>query len=476
MTTSVSTCQIQAQLAKTGGFEQLGVNALQQLAQKCQLERYRIGQPLLVRENIPAMVTIIYQGQARLLGHDQRTQLPVSLQLVGPGEVLGWVGLIRGIACETAIASTEVVGINLPSADFLACMEAEPAFAKDLQQRCALSEVFELLSLELQRRADAQAELKELAVQVWQEAVVLNLPPGRLISELDCDRLWLVSSGAVGDFAAGSRLSLNRSGQSLRVEGTRGARLLGLRSLQLPVTPAIAELELLDLSLIPYASDQPPTSPSEPLAPHPKYPYVRGRGLIDAPLACFGMLSQYTGVSFRRDMIRKVLENQVKTAGRVSLPACGAIAEMMGLSAQLVKVPASGIHRLKAPVLIRYFDSFAILYSISERELLLARPEVGIVCQQPGDLAKAWGDGGQVLLLQPRAEQRQEKFSLRWFLPAIYRYRRVLTEVLVAAFFVQLFGLANPLMTQVIIDKVLIQGSRDTLKCFGNLFAGSGCV
>jgi ATP-binding cassette subfamily B protein len=48
----------------------------------------------------------------------------------------------------------------------------------------------------------------------------------------------------------------------------------------------------------------------------------------------------------------------------------------------------------------------------------------------------------------------------------------VLTEVLIAAFFVQLFGLANPLITQVIIDKVLIQGSRDTLNVLGIFLLG----
>jgi ATP-binding cassette subfamily B protein len=43
----------------------------------------------------------------------------------------------------------------------------------------------------------------------------------------------------------------------------------------------------------------------------------------------------------------------------------------------------------------------------------------------------------------------------------------VLTEVFVASFFVQLFGLANPLITQIIIDKVLIQNSPDTLQVLG---------
>jgi ATP-binding cassette subfamily B protein len=43
----------------------------------------------------------------------------------------------------------------------------------------------------------------------------------------------------------------------------------------------------------------------------------------------------------------------------------------------------------------------------------------------------------------------------------------VLVEVFIASFFVQLFGLANPLVTQTIIDKVLVQNSPDTLQVLG---------
>jgi ABC-type bacteriocin/lantibiotic exporter with double-glycine peptidase domain len=51
--------------------------------------------------------------------------------------------------------------------------------------------------------------------------------------------------------------------------------------------------------------------------------------------------------------------------------------------------------------------------------------------------------------------------------PSIQKYRWVLIEVFIASFFVQLFGLANPLMVQVIIDKVIVQNSIDTLQVLG---------
>ena len=482
MTAITSSNRIQAALAQTVLFEQLSAATLQELASKCQLLRYRIGQTLLIRDQMPTHVSIIYQGKARLLGHDLRTQTPVTLQLVEPGEVLGWAGLVRKVACETAIASTEVVCLELEAADFLACMEAEPAFAQAVRQRCSKSELCELLSLELQRRADGQTKLKELVFQVEPTAVVLNLPPGQLErQQLSADRVWLLSSGTIDEeFATGNRLELSGSTRASRVTCTNGARLIGLLENQLPAiaiaqSPAeeieVQAEELLDLSDIPYAAAQSLDKPDPDRVP-PKYPYVRGRGSINAPLACFQMLSQHLGVSLRRDTVRRILENQLNSVGAISLASCGAIAETIGMNAQLVQVATTTITRLKAPALIRYQDSFAILYNITEKELLIATPERGIVRQKPEYFATAWGDGGQVLLLQARDDSQQEKFSLRWFLPAISRHRRVLAEVLIASFFVQLFGLANPLITQVIIDTVIVQGALDTLNVLGIFLLG----
>ncbi len=494
MAQGVSQIPIQDFLAETSPFNQLGGDALQAMAAKCQLVRYRIGQPILVREKMPAYIAIIYQGQARLLGYDQRTEMPVSLQLAGQGKVLGACGLVRGIPCEIAIASTEVVCITLAAEDFLDLLAAEPLFGDTFRSGCALSEVFELLSGELQRRADLNVNLKELALQAWQDAVVANLPKGKAITHLDPNLVWLLSSGAITDLPVGSRVPLNNQ---LRVGGTRGARLLGLNLNLEAITqnqeliqdthtteevsqdsgngssPHQATGSVLDpTDEIPYAPDRPPDAPADPYAARPKYPFVRGRGAIDAPMACFQMLSQHFGVPFRRDVIRKVLQNQLKTTETISLQACGAIAEMMGMRAQLIQVPATAVNRLKAPALIRYFDSFAILYSITEQELVLAIPEQGIRRKKPTDFAEAWGKEGQVLLLQPSLNNFKEKFSLRWFLPSIYRYRKVLIEVLVASLFVQLFGLANPIITQVIIDKVLVQRSLDTLDVLGIFLLG----
>jgi subfamily B ATP-binding cassette protein HlyB/CyaB len=54
-------------------------------------------------------------------------------------------------------------------------------------------------------------------------------------------------------------------------------------------------------------------------------------------------------------------------------------------------------------------------------------------------------------------------FGLSWFFGAIHRYRRVLGEVLLVSFCLQLLGLATPLFFQVVVDKVLVHRGLETL-------------
>lgn len=54
-------------------------------------------------------------------------------------------------------------------------------------------------------------------------------------------------------------------------------------------------------------------------------------------------------------------------------------------------------------------------------------------------------------------------FSFRWFIPTIAKYKREFILVLLAVFVVQILGILTPVMTQVVIDKVLSHNSMSTL-------------
>jgi subfamily B ATP-binding cassette protein HlyB/CyaB len=54
-------------------------------------------------------------------------------------------------------------------------------------------------------------------------------------------------------------------------------------------------------------------------------------------------------------------------------------------------------------------------------------------------------------------------FDISWFIAALSKYRRLLGEVLIASFVLQLLGLVTPLFFQVVIDKVLAHQGLTTL-------------
>ncbi len=474
------TTTIQEFLAGIYPFDQLSSAAQFKLSTQCQLLRYRMGQAIVVRDKMPAQIAILFQGQARLLGYDPRSTAPVTLKLLQPGEILGWVGLVRGVPCETAIASTESVCLILSTTDFFALLDSEPTFTAAFRSRCALIEVFDLLGAELQRRAEVEGNLKELALQAWVSSVICNLPAGRqLSSQLDSDRVWFVSGGAKTNQPVGICLD-STAVANLEVKGHGATRLVGI--------PA-SILSFSSRMLVPEVSATPADAPEIPYAPEqlsdgaqsypdgerttPKsYPFIRGRGQVEATIACFQMLSQHLNIPFRRDALRRVVANQQSRNGNLSLQHCGAVAEMMSLNAQLVNVPGVAVNRLPTPAMLYWQGSFAILYETSDRVLVLAAPEIGLQRLKPSKFLETWGEDGQVLLLKPTKDTPQQRFGLSWFLPSIIRYRRVLIEVLIASFFVQLFGLVNPLMIQIIIDKVIVQNSPDTLHVLGVLLVG----
>lgn len=70
---------------------------------------------------------------------------------------------------------------------------------------------------------------------------------------------------------------------------------------------------------------------------------------------------------------------------------------------------------------------------------------------------------GKSIVLKHRILSSDARFGFGWFFRAIMKYKKVMAEVLIASFVLQLFGLITPLFTQVILDKVLVHHSMSTL-------------
>lgn len=68
-----------------------------------------------------------------------------------------------------------------------------------------------------------------------------------------------------------------------------------------------------------------------------------------------------------------------------------------------------------------------------------------------------------VLILAHKLLDSDVKFGFKWFFNEIFKYKKIIGQVLLGSFVVQLFGLVTPLFTQVILDKVLVHRTVATL-------------
>ena len=76
---------------------------------------------------------------------------------------------------------------------------------------------------------------------------------------------------------------------------------------------------------------------------------------------------------------------------------------------------------------------------------------------------------GELMLLKKHYSilEENQPFGLRWFIPEFYRQRALLSQVALAILSISLIGLAIPIFFQLVVDKVLVHESYNTLTVLG---------
>jgi len=142
-------------------------------------------------------------------------------------------------------------------------------------------------------------------------------------------------------------------------------------------------------------------------------------------------------------------------------------AKRLGLRARTVRVSnAARLRGLPKPAILELADGrFVVLAAhIDADRYRIVDPCAG----QAGEALAAnilESATGRVVLLARRLSlsRAEGAFSLSWFVPFLWRYRRPLGQVLVASLFIQVVALLTPLLFQIVIDKVLVHNGAATL-------------
>jgi len=456
-----------SQLPAHPAFAGLSHSSAERLQQQLSRRQFAVGDPLCLRGLIPSEILLLQSGTARLLVRDQGRLR--TAEKLGPGSFVGLASLLRAAPCEEVSAGSEVEALVLADSLILELLASEPSFAQWCGSHLFTAELAALLALLLEQHPQAGTSLQELLDQARPQARLVAPEPSALAA-LPIEFSLLAASHNLIDHPLGAALN-PRQGVPAATPPLP-PRLIALPAeLLAPVAP------VLEAELMPEGSgssgqpggSNPPLASALDLGQRDRtaLQLLRGNGPLEETLACFQMLAAELKLPFRRDAIEKILRDVLRRGQTPDLQLCGNLAAMMGLHVSGVRVPANQGTRLQTPALIPWQGGFAVVRGANARGLLLASPRQGWVEIPPDQLPEAFPDGIDVLMLERSSATPEERFGFAWFWPALQRYRGILTQVLIASFVVQLFSLANPLLIQVIIDKVINQRSLDTLQVLG---------
>lgn len=140
-------------------------------------------------------------------------------------------------------------------------------------------------------------------------------------------------------------------------------------------------------------------------------------------------------------------------------------ARRLGLKARLVQTEVGRLDRTPLPALAQGVDGrFFVLAHVSDGQVSIQYADTSQAhLWSFEELAARWN--GSLILFTSRASLVADlaKFDFTWFIPSLVKYRRLLGEVFLVSFVLQLFALVTPLFFQVVMDKVLVHRGFSTL-------------
>ncbi|MBI6895488.1 type I secretion system permease/ATPase [Pseudomonas putida] len=185
-------------------------------------------------------------------------------------------------------------------------------------------------------------------------------------------------------------------------------------------------------------------------------------GTPDTGLICLLMLARFHNVAASGEQLAHEFTDGQQA---FATPQILLAARKLGLKAKRVETRAERLAQTPLPAIAADREGgFFIIARMDQGKVLIQdpraeRPEVIDLAT----LEQRWS--GDLLLVRSEALAPGEssRFDFTWFIPAIVKHRKLLGEVTLVSFVLQIFALLTPLFFQVVMDKVLVHHGLTTL-------------
>ncbi len=432
--------------------------------------KFKLGQLLSSFEYLPEEVFLIKEGNARLISKIDGQ--PTSIAKLAKGDFIGIASILNGFSLEEVRASKDLIVYGLKDHKFIKLYQEKLDIKNYCDNRIWISEILFIV------KNFPKLYKKNLLLKTnLLDKFYLN---SKLISSELND---LNNSFKNEHFLFSNYFSENHEIWS-EIKNFSELKKISEKQRKFPirlisVTKNIESIKINELIKFKKVEDKKSDEKDKlskkyiPLRNNinnnedDKKNIISGKGQIENTLWCFEIISRLLDFPFKKESVKNSLKEYLLNNDCLSLKVCGEIAEYHGLKIDISHINPEMGNRIRTPALIKWNENFAVISRSNSKGLEIKIKPQGVRIIEFENLKQVFPNGIQILNFEKTNLTQENTFGLIWIYPFFKKYKGVFIQILIAGFVIQLLALANPLLIQVIIDKVISQRSLDTLQVLG---------
>ncbi|MBR5913877.1 MAG: peptidase domain-containing ABC transporter [Selenomonadaceae bacterium] len=167
--------------------------------------------------------------------------------------------------------------------------------------------------------------------------------------------------------------------------------------------------------------------------------------------------------------LEKIYKDNPLTDDQATWAKLQKIARKYNVKSTMIRPTIDELREIEYPAVAKMNDgAYIAIGSANDEVLLIIDPRQNKPVALPvKDFLESWSNEILVFSAAFSWTYFKKRFNVDWFLKVIGHYKRPLGEVLTASLFLQVMGIAMPLITQVVIDKVIGNSGYSTLMVIG---------
>ncbi len=186
---------------------------------------------------------------------------------------------------------------------------------------------------------------------------------------------------------------------------------------------------------------------------------------LDSGLACLIIMLKFFSIRVSQQEIEHIKSTKEFPLDDVALIS---IASKFKLKGKIRKISVKDIKSINSPIVVKDNDgNYFIAAKIIDEKIMVLYPNKRSPEMITIEEFEKEYSGIALLFSKKGIIDAETKFGFKWFIPTIFKFKNQFIQVFIAIFTIQCLGILTPIMTQVVIDKVLVHNSMSTLCALG---------